>query len=112
MSKKTVTAVTSLRINTNIYRPGEAVKPADLARLPAEERDSLFEQGKLKGGSEPVQDEPDPSTGEDGPYTKEFLMGQNKAFTRDLLEAAGADQGEWSDLNKEPLIDFYLDFVS
>lgn len=131
MSEPTFKAGTSLRIAGKVYRPGNPIPPKALQALDTAEFERLFDAGKILPGKDqgepaPPEDpepetkeapdaaseeeaEPEEGAGDEPAYTKEQLLAENKAFTEGLLESAGVDESAWGSLNKEPLIDFYLD---
>lgn len=100
MAKEKVITTKALRINTNLYQADEEVTKKDLKKLPTESKKQLFDEGKLV--SKEVED--------DRPVeiTKSSLMSENKDVTIGLVKEAGLPEDEWKELNKEPLVDYYL----
>lgn len=97
-------AKTHIRHNGTLYSPGDEISRKDMKKEVAEYHAA---NGRLEipGADDSSEEE---STKE-GPYTKSDLQDENKSFTIDLVKEAGYPEEEWGDLNKEPLIDYYLE---
>lgn len=131
MSKETHTykAEYSIRAGSNVYRPGEPIPDEALTDKDIETFLDSQKISKIKSDSTPPKDQDkkksavkksDPKadsaepTGEDTKatgeekVTKESLMAENKPYTEAKVKELGLPEEEWKDLNKEPLIDYYL----
>lgn len=103
-TKKTyIVNETHLRCNGTIYAPGEKVPPG---KMDQETADYLLGKGRLKTPGDDAAGESKKKDGDNDP--KAALMDKNKSHTVELVKAAGYPEEEWGELNKKPLIDYYL----
>lgn len=89
---------THIRHNGTLYEPGSTIPKSKMDEKTAKYHADAGRLELGKGSSE--TDETDP---------KKELLDKNKSHTENLCKEAGYPEEEWGELNKEPLIDYYLD---
>jgi len=87
-------AKTYIRHNGTLYNPGDQIPEKKMDKETAEYHST---NGRLELGEPPAESDP-----------KKELLELNKSHTEKLCKDAGYPEEEWGDLNKEPLIEYYL----
>ncbi len=101
---KSILIIMSYKAKTYIRHDGTLYSPGD--EIPSNKMDSeTAEYHRAAGRIEDIKEE---SSAEQDKTPKELLLAENKSHTEDLCKKAGYPEEEWGDLNKEPLIDYYL----
>jgi len=90
---------THIRHNGTLYEPGSTIPKSKM-----DEKTAAYhaKAGRLDLGDDAPEEE-DP---------RAALAAKKKSFTEDLCKEAGYPEEEWADLNKDPLIDYYLEMKS